>query len=66
MVDIAEVKGTIVLADGSTSEFSIFKDAGWIQWGAARDRLGKTSEAVEKMALAIVHRLESDYDDEEE
>ena len=65
---ITEIKGTITLADGTTSEFRIGTDAGWAQWGADRARLGITGEDVETMARALAEdgRLVSDSDEDED
>lgn len=66
MSKISEVKGTITLADGTTSEFSIGTDAGWQQWGATTERLGQTVDAIEVMARALAedNHLVSDADPE--
>lgn len=49
---VKEIKGTITLEDGSTSEFSIVADIGWQQWGADQARLGKTSELLTELSEA--------------
>ena len=65
---VREIRGTIVLADGSTSEFAIGTDFGWQQWGADTPRLGQTVDVVEGMAQGLMDaevQVESDYDEEE-
>lgn len=68
MRDVREVKGTIVLTDGTESEFSIGTDGGWQQWGANRERLGRTVDAVEAMVSGLLQEelLPSDTEDDEE
>ena len=64
---ITEVKGTITMADGSTSEFRIFTDGGWSQWGANTVRLAETGVALDAMANALMDDdlLASDADGED-
>lgn len=65
--DVAEVKGTITLRDGTTSEFYIGTDFGWSQWGAVTERLGSTVGVLEGMIQGMKDaevRVVSDYDDE--
>ena len=61
---VAEIRGEITLADGTRSEFSIHKDVGWQQWGAARERLGQTVDVVVTIAQATEEWL--DYEEKEE
>jgi hypothetical protein len=53
MTKVKEIRGTITLADGSTSEFSIGIDGGWQQWGATTERLGTSVDVVEAMTLGL-------------
>lgn len=67
--DVAEVKGTITLRDGTVSEFSIGTDFGWSQWGATTERLGTTVGVLEGMIEGMKDaevRVVSDYDEDEE
>jgi len=52
------ITGTITLADGSTSEFSVNNEYGWQQWGATTERLGRTVGIVEAMAEAVFDMTE--------
>jgi hypothetical protein len=65
---IARIQGVMTMEDGSTSEFSIHGDnATWLQWGANRERLGLTSQALSDMAdAARPHMFEMDEPEEEE
>lgn len=67
--DVAEVKGTIILRDGTTSEFSIGTDFGWSQWGADIPRLGTSVGILEGMIEGMKDaevRFVSDYDEDED
>lgn len=68
MRNVREVKGTIVLTDGTESEFTIGTDGGWQQWGATRERLGRTVDALEAMVSGLLQEelLPSDAEDDEE
>lgn len=57
---IIEVTGKITLSDGSVSEFDIYADGGWQQWGATRERLGQTVDAVSAMAEAVIDMFEEE------
>ena len=46
---VVEIKGTIETADGTTTEFSIFKDFGWSQWGGTTAELGTRVDVLEAM-----------------
>lgn len=53
---VAEVTGTITLADGTTSEFRIVTDYGpptWHQWGADNHRLGATVDVLDNLCDAL-------------
>ena len=66
---IAEITGTITLADGSTSEFSITAGCGleWAQWGAGESHLWETAEALEAMTNGLESAgVEFGYDDDED
>lgn len=66
---VSEVKGTIVLEDGTTSEFSIGTDFGWSQWGATMERLGTSVGILEGMVEGMKEaevKFVSDYDEDEE
>lgn len=58
---VTEIKGTIVLADGSTSEFSLIEDYGWQQWGASNERLGQTVEVLEAMVAGLKDNEGGDF-----
>jgi hypothetical protein len=60
------IKGTIELNDGSTSEFSLQEDAGWQQWGAAQNRLGRTVTLLDALAAAAVEFFDADDTEEVE
>lgn len=51
---IEVITGTIELSDGTKSEFMITSDGEWHQWGADKERLGKTSSALSTMAEALL------------
>lgn len=51
---VAEVRGTIVLEDGSTSEFVIDGDGGYQQWGAVHERLGGSVYPLTAMCDALL------------
>ena len=59
---IERIEGTIKMEDGTVSSFSIHGDnATWFQWGATRERLGLTSQALSDMAdAARPHMFEMD------
>lgn len=66
---VSEIKGTIILEDGTTSEFSIGTDFGWQQWGAVTERLGSTVGVLEGMIEGLKDaevRFVSDYDEEQD
>lgn len=66
---ITEITGTITLADGSTSEFSIDAGCGleWSQWGAGESRLWQTTDALEAMANGLESAgVEFWYDEDED
>lgn len=67
MAKITEITGRIVADDGTVTEFSIFKDAGWQQWGERTEVLGTRVDVLEAMAQAAADtgNLASDYDDDE-
>lgn len=50
---VTEIRGKIVLADGSTSEFAISEDYGWQQWGAVPERLGLSVPVVEALVAGL-------------
>jgi hypothetical protein len=62
---IQEIRGTIKLDDGTTSEFSLSAD-GYSQWGATTERLGKTVDALTSMQAAVVDEFDWVDDDEED
>lgn len=61
---IQTVEGVITLADGSTSAFIIGRDGGWQQWGATQERAGRTVDALESMAGALMDDLVSSDDED--
>lgn len=71
---VTQIKGTVTLADGSTSEFSIGEDFGVSQWGADIMRLGETVDVMEALVdglrngegLAFVMASASDEEDEKD
>lgn len=67
---VTEVQGTITLADGSTREFRIGTGGVWSQWGADRNALGASVEAVDAMVQGLLAEellaSESDEDDDEQ
>lgn len=68
---VREIKGTITLDDGTTSEFRIGKDFGWQQWGADPTRLSRSVKAVDAMAYGLREESvdvvsEHDADDEDD
>lgn len=50
-----QIKGTITLSDGSESEFSIFDNNEWHQWGAETKRLGQTVDVIEAIANGLTN-----------
>ena len=66
---VAEVKGTITMDDGSTSEFRIGTDFGWSQWGATQDRLSEGVPVMEAMVQGFLDEqipFASDNDPDED
>jgi sensor domain CHASE-containing protein len=59
-----QIRGTITLADGSTSEFTTEPDLGWQQWGADQRRLGRTVDVLEAIS-ATVAEFEEENEDED-
>lgn len=51
---VQSITGTITLADGTVSEFSLGTDGGWQQWGAQRERLGRSVDVLEAIAQALL------------
>lgn len=62
---IQEISGTIKLDDGTTSEFFLNAD-GHHQWGASRERLSKTVDALTSMQAAVADEFEADDEDEDD
>lgn len=64
---IETIAGAITLSNGETSSFIISRDGGWQQWGASRERLSKTSDALEAMSQVLMEEelLETSDDDED-
>lgn len=59
------IEGTITLADGSTSEFSLDLEYGWQQFGATPERLGRTVSLMDALESALFDvRDEYESDDE--
>lgn len=60
---VTKVRGTITLEDGSTSEFAIYGDGGYQQWGAVRERLGATVHPLTAVCDALLggEYLATDY-----
>lgn len=46
------IRGTIELADGSTSEFECAAE-GWQQWGADTERLGRTVDVLDALEAVL-------------
>ena len=67
MSKIASINGTIVLTDGTTSNFQISTDGQWQQWGATTERLGQTVDAMDAMVRGLLedNLLASDDDEME-
>lgn len=66
---ITEISGTITLADGSTSEFSIDASCGleWTQWGVGIRTAWETAQALEAMTNGLESAgLEFGYADDED
>jgi hypothetical protein len=59
-----EVKGTITLADGSTSNFIIERDSGWQQSGADSKRLTRTSNLLAAMTEAVREHFPDDPEED--
>lgn len=51
---IKEIRGAIVLADGSTSSFRIAADGDRTQWDAGRERLGRSVDVLQTIVDALV------------
>lgn len=69
MTKVSEIKGTITLTDGTTSEFSISRDLGWQQWGATTERLGSTVDVMDALVAGLVANdidVESSDDEDED
>ena len=47
------VQGTIMLEDGTTSQFLVEDSHGYRQWGADTERLNRTIRLVEAIAEAV-------------
>ena len=60
---IREIRGQVILPDGSESEFRI-SGSGRQQWGATTARLGKTVDVMDAMTAAL-EDAEILFDDEE-
>ena len=58
------IEGTITLADGSTSHFSLGGDGEWQQWGASTSRLGESVEVLEALAAGLAES-EIEFQDED-
>lgn len=52
-VTVTAVTGTITLADGTHSSFSIVRDGVWQQWGAPQERLGRSVDALDAMVRGL-------------
>lgn len=50
--NIRHITGTITLDDGSVSEFTLDGD-GYQQWGASRERLAETVDALSTIVYAF-------------
>lgn len=50
----SEIRGTITLHDGSTSDFTVTSDRGYQQWGADVPRLGRTVLLMEAIEAALI------------
>lgn len=60
---VESISGTIAMSDGTTSSFCItpgITDAGWQQWGANMERLGRTSGLLEALTDAARGYLQGD------
>jgi hypothetical protein len=68
MSKITEITGYIVSEDGTRSEFTIGRDAGWQQWGASTEALGGRVDVLQAMAEAAADTglLASDSDEEDD
>jgi hypothetical protein len=47
------IKGTVTLADGSTSEFQIMPGGNASQWGADRERLGRSVDVLAALVRGL-------------
>ena len=47
------IDGTITLADGTESSFSIDTEYGWQQWGADNARLGRSVAILDALEAAL-------------
>jgi hypothetical protein len=65
-IKVESITGTIKTTDNRVRSFTIFKDAGWQQWGEAPEYLGNTVEILEAMAQAAAEHMVSDSDEEDE
>lgn len=64
---VTSIEGTITLADGTTSSFSITADGGYQQWGAAQERLSRTVDVLSALVEGLVDgevRFEGEDEDE--
>lgn len=52
-MDISEVKGTVVLTDGTEVQFSLDGES-YSQWGAETSKLGETVDAVSAMQNVLI------------
>ena len=62
-----EITGTITQTDGTVSQFTIGRDGVWQQWGATRERLGETVDALDAMVAGLFDEcLLASSDDEDD
>jgi hypothetical protein len=67
MTKIEYITGTIKTTDGKTRSFSISRDGNYQQWGAMKEDLGTTVDALEAMGEILSERdLIASSNDEDE
>lgn len=54
------IDGTITLADGTESSFSVDTEYGWQQWGADNARLGRSVAILDALEAALYENAEDE------
>lgn len=57
MKNIAQVEGTVTLANGQTAQFMMTLDYGRSTWGAPNETLADANEALDPMYDALIDHL---------